>query len=192
MRGGPVRCRPRRSRIGCGRRCTTSIRRVAGGLRADVGALAVHVGCGPGRGRDYVEVMAGFHDGGVRQMLHAIAEADLRPVLPTIEVPTFCSTAPRTRALHGRSRRRCTTRSAAGVGGPPGRRTHEQPGGSDLFNAVARGFLDRNTDSTGRTMTVIFQTSMSLGGFMTASARRRGTARQGWVSDCTSGVSVPI
>ena len=39
---------------------------------------------------DYVEVMAtGFHPGGVRQMLFAMAEADLRDVLPTIGVPTL-------------------------------------------------------------------------------------------------------
>jgi pimeloyl-ACP methyl ester carboxylesterase len=38
---------------------------------------------------DYVAVMADFHEGGIRQMLHAMAEADLRSVLPTIDVPTL-------------------------------------------------------------------------------------------------------
>jgi pimeloyl-ACP methyl ester carboxylesterase len=33
--------------------------------------------------------MSEFHPGGVRPMLHALAEADLRDVLPTIEVPTL-------------------------------------------------------------------------------------------------------
>jgi pimeloyl-ACP methyl ester carboxylesterase len=37
----------------------------------------------------YVGVMADFHPTGVAPMLHAIAEADLRPVLPTIDVPTL-------------------------------------------------------------------------------------------------------
>lgn len=36
-----------------------------------------------------VTTMAEFHPGGVRQMLHALAEADLRDVLPTIEIPTL-------------------------------------------------------------------------------------------------------
>ena len=36
-----------------------------------------------------VAIMAEFHPGGVRQMLHALAEADLRDVLPTIAVPTL-------------------------------------------------------------------------------------------------------
>jgi pimeloyl-ACP methyl ester carboxylesterase len=36
-----------------------------------------------------VAIMADFHPGGVRQMLHAMAEADLREVLPTIDVPTL-------------------------------------------------------------------------------------------------------
>ncbi len=38
---------------------------------------------------DYVAVMADYHEGGIRQMLHAMAEADLRPVLPTIDAPTL-------------------------------------------------------------------------------------------------------
>jgi pimeloyl-ACP methyl ester carboxylesterase len=37
----------------------------------------------------YVGVMADFHPAGVVPMLHAIAEADLRDVLPTIDVPTL-------------------------------------------------------------------------------------------------------
>jgi len=37
----------------------------------------------------YVGVMADFHPSGVAPMLHAIAEADLRDVLPTFDVPTL-------------------------------------------------------------------------------------------------------
>jgi len=37
----------------------------------------------------YLGVMAQFHPAGVRPMLHAMAEADLREVLPTIGVPTL-------------------------------------------------------------------------------------------------------
>ncbi len=37
----------------------------------------------------YVTVMSEFHPAGVRPMLHSIAEADLRGVLPTIRVPTL-------------------------------------------------------------------------------------------------------
>ena len=37
----------------------------------------------------FVALIAGFHPVGVRPMLHALAEADLRDVLPTIEVPTL-------------------------------------------------------------------------------------------------------
>jgi pimeloyl-ACP methyl ester carboxylesterase len=36
-----------------------------------------------------VAIMASFHPDGVRPMLHALAEADLRDVLPTIEVSTL-------------------------------------------------------------------------------------------------------
>lgn len=38
---------------------------------------------------ELVGIMSEFHPGGVRAMLHAMAEADLRDVLPTIEVPTL-------------------------------------------------------------------------------------------------------
>jgi pimeloyl-ACP methyl ester carboxylesterase len=38
---------------------------------------------------DYVATMASFHPAGIRPMLNAIAEADLRDVLPTIGVPTL-------------------------------------------------------------------------------------------------------
>ena len=38
---------------------------------------------------ELVEIMTGFHPIGVRAMLHALAEADLREVLPRIEVPTL-------------------------------------------------------------------------------------------------------
>ncbi len=37
----------------------------------------------------YVAVMADLHPEGVRPMLHALAEADLRDVLPTIAIPTL-------------------------------------------------------------------------------------------------------
>ncbi|CAN5735932.1 alpha/beta fold hydrolase [soil metagenome] len=53
---------------------------------------------------DYVAVMAGFHPRGVRQMLFAMAEADLRDVLPTIEVPTLL--------LHGEEDARSPLRGA--------------------------------------------------------------------------------
>ena len=76
-----------------------------------------------------MEVMAGFHDGGVRQMLHAIAEADLRPVLPTIDVPTLLlygaedarSPLPVAEAMHREIR-------GSELVVLPGCRTHEQPG----------------------------------------------------------------
>ena len=46
--------------------------------------------CAPTEAVDgYVAVMADYHRSGVRPMLHAIAEADLRDVLPTIAVPTL-------------------------------------------------------------------------------------------------------
>jgi pimeloyl-ACP methyl ester carboxylesterase len=38
---------------------------------------------------ELVGIMSEFHPGGVRAMLHALAEADLRDVLPTIEIPTL-------------------------------------------------------------------------------------------------------
>jgi pimeloyl-ACP methyl ester carboxylesterase len=37
----------------------------------------------------HVAITAGFHPAGARSMLHAMAEADLRDVLPTIAVPTL-------------------------------------------------------------------------------------------------------
>lgn len=95
----------------------------------------------------YVEVMAGFHDGGVRQMLHAMAEADLRPVLPTIDVPTLL--------LYGAEDARSPMSVAEAM--------HLEIPGSELvvlpdvghmsnletpdrFNEVVRGFLERNAD----------------------------------------------
>ena len=96
---------------------------------------------------DYVEVMAGFHDRGVRQMLHAMAEADLRPVLPTIEVPTLLlygaedarSPLPVAEALH-----REIHGSELVVLPEVGHMSNlETP---DRFNAVVRGFLERNAD----------------------------------------------
>lgn len=38
---------------------------------------------------ELVGIMSGFHPNGVRAMLHALAEADLRDVLPMIDVPTL-------------------------------------------------------------------------------------------------------
>ncbi len=38
---------------------------------------------------ELVEIMSDFHPGGCRPMLHAMAEADLRDVLPRIDVPTL-------------------------------------------------------------------------------------------------------
>jgi len=96
---------------------------------------------------DYVEVMAEFHPGGVRQMLHAIAEADLRPVLPTIRVPTLL--------LYGAEDARSSQEVAETM--------HRDIPGSELvflpdvghmsnleapdrFSTVVRGFLERNAD----------------------------------------------
>jgi pimeloyl-ACP methyl ester carboxylesterase len=39
--------------------------------------------------RDLAAIVADFHPAGVRLMAHAMAEADLRPVLPEIRVPTL-------------------------------------------------------------------------------------------------------
>ena len=94
-----------------------------------------------------MKVMAGFHDGGVRQMLHAIAEADLRPVLPMIDVPTLLlygaedarSPLPVAEAMH-QAIRGSELVVLPGVGHMS---NLEAP---DRFNAVVRGFLDRNTD----------------------------------------------
>jgi pimeloyl-ACP methyl ester carboxylesterase len=38
---------------------------------------------------ELVGIMSEFHPDGVRAMLHALAEADLRDVLPRIDVPTL-------------------------------------------------------------------------------------------------------
>jgi pimeloyl-ACP methyl ester carboxylesterase len=38
---------------------------------------------------ELVGIMSEFHPGGARAMLHALAEADLRDVLPAIEIPTL-------------------------------------------------------------------------------------------------------
>jgi pimeloyl-ACP methyl ester carboxylesterase len=46
-------------------------------------------GASPQAIEDYVAIMAEFHPGGVRVMLHAMAESDLRDVLPTVKVPTL-------------------------------------------------------------------------------------------------------
>jgi pimeloyl-ACP methyl ester carboxylesterase len=96
---------------------------------------------------DYVNVMSDFHPGGVRQMLHAIAEADLRPVLPTIRVPALL--------LYGAEDARSSQEVAEAL--------HRDIPGSELvflpdvghmsnleapdrFTAVVRGFLERNAD----------------------------------------------
>jgi pimeloyl-ACP methyl ester carboxylesterase len=96
---------------------------------------------------DYVKVMAGYHEGGVRQMLHAIAEADLRPVLPTIEVPTLLlygaedarSPLPVAEAMHHEIR-------GSELVVLPGVGHMSNLEAPDRFNAVVRGFLDRNAD----------------------------------------------
>ena len=94
-----------------------------------------------------MEVMAGFHDGGVRQMLHAIAEADLRPVLPTIDVPTLLlygaedarSPLPVAEAMHHEIR-------GSELVVLPGVGHMSNLEAPDRFNAVVRGFLDGNSD----------------------------------------------
>jgi len=94
---------------------------------------------------DYVAVMAGYHEGGVRPMLYSIAEADLRPVLPTIEVPTLLlsgaedarSSMPNIEAMH------------AAI---PGSELVVLPGvghmcnleAPDRFNDAVHGHLERN------------------------------------------------
>ena len=96
---------------------------------------------------DYVKVMAGFHDGGVRQMLYAIAGADLRPVLPTIEVPTLLlygaedarAPLPVAEAMH----REIRGSELVVLPGAGHMSNLEAP---DRFNAVVQGFLDGNSD----------------------------------------------
>jgi pimeloyl-ACP methyl ester carboxylesterase len=104
-------------------------------------------GADPAVVEDYVKVMAGFHDGGVRQMLHAIAEADLRPVLPTIDVPTLLlygaedarSPVPLAEAMHREIRG-----SELVILPEVGHMSNlEAP---DRFNTVVQGFLERNAE----------------------------------------------
>ena len=93
---------------------------------------------------DYIGVMACFHPRGVRQMLFAMAEADLREVLPTIEVPTLL--------LHGEEDARSPLSGAEAM--------HREIPGSELmvlprvghmsnlespvrFNQAVRRFLDQ-------------------------------------------------
>ena len=93
---------------------------------------------------NYVGVMAGFHPRGVRQMLFAMAEADLREVLPAIEVPTLL--------LHGEEDARSPLTGAEAM--------HREVPGSQLvvlpkvghmgnlespdrFNQVVRRFLEQ-------------------------------------------------
>lgn len=98
---------------------------------------------------DYVGVMAGFHPRGVRQMLLAMAEADLTDVLPTIEVPTLLlygeddarSPLPVAEAMH-----RATPGSQLMVMPEVGHMSNlEAP---DRFNRAVRRFLedDARTD----------------------------------------------
>jgi pimeloyl-ACP methyl ester carboxylesterase len=99
---------------------------------------------------DYVAVMAGYHDDGVRRMLRAMAATDLRPVLPTIAVPTFLvfgemderSPRPVAEALH-QAIRGSELVFLPGVGHMS---NLEAP---DAFNAAVRDFLDRHRSSAG-------------------------------------------
>lgn len=93
---------------------------------------------------DYVGVMAGFRPRGVRQMLLAMAEADLSDVLPTIEVPTLLlygeedarSPLPVAEAMH-----RAIPRSELVVLPTVGHMSNlEAP---DRFNRAVRDFLER-------------------------------------------------
>lgn len=93
---------------------------------------------------DYVAVMAGFRPRGVRQMLLAMAEADLSDVLPTIEVPTLLlygeedarSPLPVAEAMH-----RAIPRSELVVLPTVGHMSNlEAP---DRFNRAVRDFLER-------------------------------------------------
>jgi pimeloyl-ACP methyl ester carboxylesterase len=91
---------------------------------------------------DYVAVMASFHPGGIRPMLHAMAEADLRDVLPTIAVPTLL--------LYGELDRRSPRPVAEAMRDAiPGSRLVLLPGvghmanleSPERFNAAVRSFL---------------------------------------------------
>ena len=96
---------------------------------------------------EYVQVMAEFHQGGVRPMLFAMAEADLRSVLRTIDVPTLLlhgahdvrSSLPVAEAIHGEIR-------GSELVVLPGVGHMSNLEAPDRFNAVVRGFLDGNAD----------------------------------------------
>jgi pimeloyl-ACP methyl ester carboxylesterase len=91
---------------------------------------------------DYVAVMASFHPAGIRPMLHAMAEADLRDVLPTIGVPTLL--------LYGEQDQRSPLPVAEAMHAAiPGSTLVVLPGvghmanleAPDRFNEAVRGFL---------------------------------------------------
>ena len=92
----------------------------------------------------YVAVMADFHRNGVVPMLHAIAEADLRDVLPTIDVPTLL--------LYGELDQRSPLEVAEALRAAiPTSELVVLPGvghmgnleAPDAFNAAVRAFLER-------------------------------------------------
>ena len=60
---------------------------------------------------ELIGIMSEFHPDGARAMLHAMAEADLRDVLPKIEVPTLLPHGEKTQHSPRPSPRRCTPAS---------------------------------------------------------------------------------
>ena len=91
---------------------------------------------------EVVAIMSEFHPVGYRTMAHALAEADLRDVLPTIGVPTLL--------LYGDEDRRSPVRVAEELhANIPGSELVVMPGvghlsnveAADRFNAEVRDFL---------------------------------------------------
>jgi pimeloyl-ACP methyl ester carboxylesterase len=91
------------------------------------------------------EIMSEFHPAGMRAMLFAFAEADLRDMLPTIEVPTLL--------LHGEADRRSSLNVVEDMHAMiPTSRLVTIPGvgheisleAPDAFNAEVRSFLRAN------------------------------------------------
>lgn len=101
---------------------------------------------------EVVGVMSEFHPAGYRAMAHALAEADLRDVLPRIDVPTLL--------LYGQVDRRSPLSVAEGLhAGIPASTLVVLPGvghlanleAPDSFNAEVRSFLRRAaTGGAGR------------------------------------------
>ena len=96
---------------------------------------------------EYVEVMAGFHVDGVRPMLHAMAEADLRSALPTIDVPTLLLYG----AEDARSPRHVAEAMRRGIRGSelvflPDAGHMSNLEAPDRFNDAVRDFLERCPD----------------------------------------------